>query len=310
MRGRPRPAALTGPALSLVAMAGAIYVISRTTGSGWLLVLFSGVIAVVLLSAFLPARALSGVELRLDAPRDATVAHPVMVKVIADGGVRTAQLRLVDPPGEWVRLDGPATGDLRALPRRRGVLRSVELELRSAAPFGLVWWHRSVRVALRRPLEVGPEPLDVPAPSPPSGTGGDAVAGRPSASTGDTLRTVRHYVDGDPLRLVSWPATARHGRLMVKELEAPETTGVIVVVELHGSEDEAEDTARRAAGLANAALAAGMAVVLVTSEVGGPCIGPVTSPVEIGRRLARAVGGVPPATPATAGHVVLSVGGT
>lgn len=291
-------------------MAGAIYVVSRTTGSGWLLVVFSGVVAVVLLGGILPARALSGIELRLDSPRDATAGRPVPVTVFAGGRVGLVQLRLVEPPSEPVRLDGPTTGDVRVVPRRRGVVGSVELELRSAAPFGLVWWRRSMRVALSRPLEVGPEPLEARAPSPPTGAGGESAAGGLTTSGGDTLRTVRHYVDGDPLKLVSWRATARHGRLMVKELEAARQAGVTIVVELRGSDDEAEQTAGRAAGLAHAALAQGMAVVLVTCEAVGPCTGQVTSPVEVGRRLARAVPGPSVATPPGDRRVVPSAEGT
>jgi uncharacterized protein (DUF58 family) len=309
VRSWPRPAALSGQALVLVAMAGAIYVISRTTGSGWLLVLFSGVVAVLVLGAALPARGLTGVELEVQGPDDATAGSPVMMNLSVGGRAPLARLRFVEPPGEGVRLDGRGAGDVRVVPSRRGVLHHVDIELRGAAPFGLVWWRRSLPVTLRRPLQVGPEPLACPVPSWSPDPGQDATAvGRTVGAPGDLVRSVRDYVDGDALRLVSWQATARQGRIMVKELEAPETARLAIVVDLRGSEDDAEETARRAAGMANAALAQGLGVLLLTCEKTGPCAGPVASPVEVGRRLARAVAGAPPAPPQRGVHVVLAGG--
>ncbi len=289
-------------------MAGAIYIISRTTASGWLLVLFSLVVAVLGLGAILPGRGLTGIELNVEAPGDATAGQPVGLAISAEGRVRPCQLRLAEPPGEPVRLDGPCTGVVLVVPRRRGVLNHVDVELGSAAPFGLVRWRRPLRVALHRPLEVGPQPLFCDSPFSPSGPGGSTASGRPAGASGDTVRAVRDYLDGDPLRLVSWQATARHGRLMVKELEAPETTSLTVVVELRGTEDEVEQTAGRAAGLANAALATGVPVVLHTREVSGPRTGAVASTVEVGRRLARAVPGDPAAGPADGSSIVVRVG--
>ena len=134
--------------------------------------------------------------------------------------------------------------------------------------------------------------------------------GRSAAHGGDMVRNLRDYLPGDPLRLVSWPATARHGRPVVKELEAPGQAHLTLVVDLRGDSLEAESTASLAAGMATAALDEGMAVQLLTAEPEGPRHGPVRSSVEVGRRLARAVAGPPPEPPATAGQeVVVRLGG-
>ena len=81
---------------------------------------------------------------------------------------------------------------------------------------------------------------------------------------------------------------------MVKELEAPGSPVLALVVDLRPGGDEAEVAAGRAAGMANAALTAGMPVTLLTAELTGPRVGPVTNQVEVGRRLARAVTAAPP----------------
>ncbi len=80
---------------------------------------------------------------------------------------------------------------------------------------------------------------------------------------------------------------------MVRELEGPQRPRLVIVVDLRGPEADAEATASRAAGLALAALAAGTVVDLSTVEPGGPCTGPAPSPLEVGRRLARAVPSAP-----------------
>jgi uncharacterized protein (DUF58 family) len=166
--------------------------------------------------------------------------------------------------------------------------------VRCAAPLGLVWWRRHDHFVLAAPVEVGPEPIDMPVPPVVRGDVGDSrPPQRRSGSEG--VRSVRDYVTGDPARLVHWKATASRGDLMVKELEDPEGSVLALVVDLRGDDDDArEAAASRAAGMANAALRGGMHVVLLTAEAAGPRVGAVSSPREVGRRLARAVVGAPP----------------
>ena len=121
----------------------------------------------------------------------------------------------------------------------------------------------------------------------------------------DTVRGVRDYATGDPIRIVHWPATARWGELMVKELEDPTAPEIVISVDLRGQPDRTEAAASLAAGLARAGLQVGLAVSLLTAETGGPRAGPVSTPVQAGRRLARAVAdGAPPEPPAGVAQVV------
>ena len=295
-----RPARLTRPFSVLVAMTAVVYVLSRIPAMEWMVVLVSGLVATLVLSAVVPALALSGVRMALRGPRDATVGRPATFDLETGGRVWGAILRLAEPRGRWSRLDRTGTSRLTATPARRGVFGQVRVELQSAAPLGLVWWRRVVTLPLDPALEVGPVPVaaDLPRPAGVDRWAEPSRAG-PAGSGSELPRGVREYVTGDSPRLVSWPASARHGRLLVRDMEAENAnlTRLTVVVDLRGEEAAVERAASQAAGLANAALSEGIEVVMATAEREGPRTARVTSPREVGRRLARATGDGPPPEP-------------
>ncbi|MBW3615762.1 MAG: DUF58 domain-containing protein [Actinobacteria bacterium] len=311
MGGRAAPAGATRPTLALLAVALGLFGIARTTGSGWLIVILAGLAGVVVLAAVLPAVGLARVTVAVEAPRDATVGRPVELTVEVAGRPRPLKLRPLGLDAPWTGVMVPCRGRLAATPGRRGVVGEVTVELRSAAPLGLVWWRRRVKVPLGRPMEVGPRPLDAPVPPSASRSSDAAAPAGPPATTADAVKTTREYVAGDPIKLVHWAATARAGELMVKELESSKVPSLVVAVDLCGGGAEAvEEAASRAAGVATAALRSGIAVTLLTAEVSGPRSAAVTSPAEVGRRLARAVPGLLPApAPGTAPVVVSATGG-
>ncbi|HVE46440.1 MAG TPA: DUF58 domain-containing protein [Acidimicrobiales bacterium] len=304
----PQPLGVPRQALILVGLAAAFYGIARSTGSGWVVVLMCGVAGTLVVALVAPAAALARAAVTVESPRDATVGRPLAVVLSVPSGGSGLKVRLVEPQGEWVAADPPTSGEVLVTPEQRGVFDSVIAEVRSAGPLGLIWWRRRVRAHLGMPLEVGPRPMEmsVSEVARAGGSGPDAAfRGRPGH---ELVRSVREYVAGDPLRLVHWPASARAGGLIVKELEDPELPRLAIVVDLRGSGAAAEAAASRAAGLAGAALRDGVPVTLLTMERGGPVVGPVTSPVEAGRRLARAVAGEPPQGPVPQGSFLVRVG--
>lgn len=307
----PLPANLSRPALSLAAVAFALFGVARTTGSGWLIVILTGIAAVVALAALLPPFGLRTVRIAVEAPREGTVGRTaeLTLEVTSSGGARPVKLLPLGFEGPWTGVVTPARGRLPLVPLRRGVYTSLRLDVRSAAPLGLVWWKRRVLVDLDRPFEVGPMPVAVRL-EPPRGsedTGTDD--GRVASAQADAVKTVREYVAGDPIKLIHWPATARAGELMVKELEAPVAPVLCIAVDLrHGDDDAVEDAASRAAGLALAAITAGVPVTMLTAEPAGPRSGPVSSASDVNRRLARAVTGVLPEPPRGAAPIVVRAG--
>lgn len=306
---RMRPARIRA-AVILLAVSFAIFGIARTTGAGWLIIILSGLGSIAVAAAVWPAVAIRPVQVSARHPRDATAGRPVTLQLAVHGGRSGVQVRLRRPSSEWFAADPPAEGPVSVTPTRRGVATSLEAEVRSAAPLGIVWWKKVVTVALEPPMEVGPPIVAVamPVTIPAGSVGENRTRGRSGA---DTVRSLREYIPGDPIRMIHWPSTARHGDLVVKEMEGPESPRIVVIADLRSDDpsdttstraaDEADDAAARAAGLARTALAGGVPVVLVTVEETGPRVATVASPTDISRRLARAVIGPPPPGPFGAG---------
>lgn len=298
--GRGLPANLSRPAIALAAVTLALFGIARTTGSGWLIVMLTGIGSVVALAAVLPWFALRRVSVAVEAPRAGTVGRTAELTIDVRSGPSPQPLKLLPLgfDGPWVGVVAPTKGRLPLVPMKRGVFTSVLLDVRSAAPLGLVWWRRRILVELPRPFEVGPRARQVPLPALRAREDEGADDGRASSTTADAVRTIREYVAGDPIKLVHWPATARAGELMVKELEAPVAPALCIAVDLRGAAPAAvEEAASHAAGLGLAALRCGIPLTLLTHEASGPRRGPVPSPSELNGRLARALGGPLPEPP-------------
>ena len=297
----------TKGAYVIAAIGGALYLAARTTGAGWLMVILCGVAAVMLVGAAWPRIALARLRIEASAPPDARVGRDLPIALTLRRVGMGVRLRPLSPPGETVAALGVDPAPVAVTPDRRGVLERIVIEAASGAPFGLVWWRRRIAVPLRRPVEVAPRRGAAEAPDTASG---DATGESPAATGigGDLVRSLREYQPGDPLRLVHWPATARHGQILVKELEHPERPHLEIVVDLRGDEDLAEDAAERAMGLVCQALDEGLQVTLHTAEAGGPRSAPVDGPLEAGRRLARAIAAAPPAVQGP-GQVIRIVAG-
>jgi uncharacterized protein (DUF58 family) len=297
---RPAPSSLSLPGLVLALVAAALYLIARSTGAGWDIVILSALVSVLALGALWPGLTLPTVRARVSAPADAMVGRPLLMHVELRGRSTALRVRVRfdrDGGSDWTHADAPCRGDVVAVPAHRGVVHSVLVEIHSGGPLGLVGWRKRQRVALDVPIDVAPKPVVaryVPA------SGAQPVV-RPDAHAGargqETTRGVRDYVDGDPIRLVHWPSTARTGSVMVRELEGPEQPRLLLIVDLRGEAHEAELAASRAAGLAIAALHRGVRVDVATSEDHGPVTGVVRTATEVGRRLARATDGAPTPPP-------------
>ena len=95
-------------------------------------------------------------------------------------------------------------------------------------PFGLA--RRSDATRGSTALTVVGPPLELPE-GPPIGRGGVAQARQRLRSGGHELHGVREHQPGESLRGVHWPATAHHGRLMVKELDDPAGDELAVVLD-------------------------------------------------------------------------------
>jgi uncharacterized protein (DUF58 family) len=278
----------------------------RTTDREILAVIAVAALGALVVGIAWPLVAVRRVRLEATSPRDAVVGDLVPLDIGVEGRVRGLEVRALDPTGEWHRLGRAGRGTLPHLADRRGLFWGLRVEARCTAPLGLLAAHRVFSLQLPYAVEVAPHPLTVdwlPAPAPIEGNVHAVVH---AAVGGDLARTVRPYVSGDPAHLVHWPSTARTGDLVVRELEPPAPLGQAIVVDLRDLGAETERAASYAFGAARAVLAAGGELVLCTAEAGGPVTGRVRSSIDAGRRLARAVPGVPGEPPA--GWPVVEIG--
>lgn len=88
------------------------------------------------------------------------------------------------------------------------------------------------------------------------------------ARTGLDVHGVRDYRSGDDARQVHWRSTARRGRLVVMEREAPRAGVVAVVVTGPARDPQFEDSVARAASLAVGAVGAGAQVTMIAAQQG------------------------------------------
>jgi len=281
---------------SIVLFTLGAYGVAAGAASGEQSVVAVGVFAFTLFVVGIVAPIVSLARLQVDAwaSSDATVGASHDVHVRLYGRTARVEVRVVDPPGEWWRTASPAEGVIPRVAARRGVFRSIRIELRSSAPLGVFVRSRCVRVTLPVPLTVAPRPtLAAPRLHPRRDDAALSSASTSVHGPGDTVRAVRPYVPGDAARLVHWPTSARRGSLVVREHEPPPAVGIALVVDVGGPPDEAEAAASRAAGIGRSTLAAGGAVWCCTHEADGPVSAPVTDARDLGRRLARAVPGEP-----------------
>ena len=286
-KSRVRPLKAWGPILGCLAAAGGWQLVAHNGGAGWVQALGDVLGPTLLVGLLAPAIILARTRLGVTvAPGDAIAGAPCNVSVTATSRVRVRPV-LPEGPESFV---GPGRDIVVLEPQTRGVHDHLVAEISTAAPFGLLWWTRRVRLSLPVELVVAPrtgQPFDV-ARAPDSGRGDGAVLAR--ADVGE-LHAVRDYRPGDRRRSVHWPATAHRGSLAVKEMDGPMAEPVVVTAWLPADAEEAEHVAERVVGTLVMLLTRGTPVLLATMETSGPRTEEVGDRRQAGRGLARAVPG-------------------
>ncbi len=168
-------------------------------------------------------------------------ASAVVVDRISGLGTRRAA---VDRRGE-------ARYVLERVPRGRYALERGEAVLED--PFGL--WRASFELVASAAIHVGPRLTELDGLFSEAGLhahgGSRPLLRRPA---GFDLQSVREHEEGESLRAVHWPTTARRGRLMVKELEDAPRDELAVVLDCDATAvvgrapDSSFELAVRAAG--------------------------------------------------------------
>jgi uncharacterized protein (DUF58 family) len=106
-------------------------------------------------------------------------------------------------------------------PARRGHYAIGPLEVTVMDPFGVA--RKDAEAAGLTTFLVYPrtEPLSLPKDSGNRRTVTVSARRQPTGSTGEDFYTLREYVEGDDLKRIHWPATAKRGRYMIRQEETP-----------------------------------------------------------------------------------------
>lgn len=128
---------------------------------------------------------------------------------------------------------GSARWQARSLCIRRGRFLLGPITLHGGDPFGLFPTQRLLPQT--RELIVYPAMVDVSSFVLPTGElpGGSTTQGRTAQITPNAAG-VRDYLPGDSYNRISWRATARTGRMMVKEFELDPTADVWLILDMDG----------------------------------------------------------------------------
>ncbi|HUZ08945.1 MAG TPA: DUF58 domain-containing protein [Acidimicrobiales bacterium] len=282
----PRPAQAGGPVVGTVLALGSWAAVAHNSGSGWVQALGALLAGFLLVGLSTPALAVRRVRVEVvEAPSDATAGGPVAVLVRTSGAV---EVRPLVPGGEGVVVGRRSPRTVAVVPPRHCELRELKVRVASAAPFGLLWWHRDLVLPLPRPVLVAPR-LGAPDHAVLAEIRrSEAASGRVPARVGEP-RGVREYRPGDLRHWVHWPATAHSGIMMVREMEGPVARPATVRARLPGDVEAAERALEQVFGTVGHLLARGRQVLLVTTEPEGERTDQVRGVQDAGRRLARAV---------------------
>lgn len=267
----------------LFLLAPLFYLIAWNRDINLLYGMFALVTATLVVSMLLPLFALNGIDASRTLPATAFEGEEIEVKVslVNEGWTSRFMVEAIDCLPAAAPLEreplvfaGRIAGhtrrdfDYRLSCYKRGLYAVGPLRLRSAYPLGIAWAEREAAGSLPS-LVVYPAMFDVGS-FPLMAAGTFTTCGMEAmdrAGGSDDFFGTREYRQGDSLRHIHWPSTARLGQLIVKEYEVRASTEMTMLLDLHREADIGEErestleyAVRIAASLARYALERGHTV--------------------------------------------------
>lgn len=233
-------------AVKLIILAIIVFALGQLNQWSILDKVFFALVALLVIAWVWARFSLAGILVTRESKADrAQVGQPLLERVRVQNRSRLAKLWIEivdhsDLPGHRVsRVLHLGPKDARrwrveTICSRRGRFRMGPLSIRSGDPFGLF---PNVRfVPETHELLVYPATVDLSAFALPVGElpGGSAIQRRTPFVTPNAAG-VRDYLPGDAFNRISWTATARTGKLMVKEFELDPTADIWIAVDLQSS---------------------------------------------------------------------------
>lgn len=269
--------------LALLALATLATIIWLATDRDLDLALAAVLVATVLFDGWFARRALRSFAVQLIPPPMAYAGEAMTWDIRTQGWNRPVALRpqLAYGLGETL-VDDPRPGTITWPAMARGVIPFVILDAVATGPIGLITCGRRLVQHFPQPVTIGPRPLVVadrwPKPTP---VGFGPVEGAPVGE--ELFRAIRPYRRGDDRRRVDWKTTARHGTLMVRELDGTGAVTIRIEVDLGANLAASDWVAGVASWMVGTALDRGWRVDLITAD--GSAALPVI--VDLGRTFSR-----------------------
>ena len=229
---------MTRRGLGVLACGLAALAIGWAFGTSELYVVGFGLLALIAFGLLACAAELRGATLVRTLPLEAEARQELVVDVLVPGRRRRITAATLAEPGapggpracELAAAASGLAGSYRIARSPRGRYVIEDARLTCGDPFALV--SLSGRLDARDVLLVRPRVLGLAA-APGRGAGEPAGGSLAAvAAVGFDLRGVRQHRDGESLRHVHWPSTARADRLMVKEFDDETRDDVVVVLDL------------------------------------------------------------------------------
>jgi uncharacterized protein (DUF58 family) len=283
-------------AIGLVLGAGVLYLIGTNAQAGWLFVLAVLLLGAVAAGAVLPVNAVRRLEVDVSAPAETRQGAPTAVQVRITNRGRSTRWGVVAHDEHlggattWVGTIRP--GETVTMTSGRGAPRRGEahpgwVELRSAAPFGVA--ERRRRLPVEGTTLVLPSTLPLAAPSFIETAMAREASARtePRRGAGPEYLGVREYRPGDPVRQVHWRLTARHGELVVRDLEEERMPRLAIWLDTPSDVLALDRCCTIAASVLDAATATGAGVRLAAATSEGPVTASRARAIDLHRWLAR-----------------------
>ncbi len=221
-----------------VAMCLAMYFIASSIGSGWVLFLTAGMLCACLLSLAVPFILLKAISIEVSGPellsagedvnlilkpRYPSWLSPMLCWVLVKARPKSSELygeeKIQAILLEQVKQDVSII--LKCPGLKRGIRKLCPVELQTSFPFGMAWCKAIFQS--QHKLCVLPKIADVEGKflfrlASSSYVPGDAQESA-SGFQSCTAKGIRNYVRGDSRRYIHWSLSARHGHLIVRELE-------------------------------------------------------------------------------------------
>ncbi len=130
-----------------------------------------------------------------------------------------------------IERDGRRDLSYRVRPSRRGTYEVGPLTIRMVDPFGLAKLTSRGATAQSFLVQPATEALVLPRDAGERRSAATSALRQLTGAQGEDFYALREYVQGDDLRKVHWPSTARRGKVMIRQEETPWHTRATILID-------------------------------------------------------------------------------